>query len=144
MSKVKVQNAGKFTGEYDMAELPYSTDEWHQIKTHTGLRPADFEEAITAGDADVFAALAWVTLVRAGFQHRESWAAIGPLDPYGDLVFDFTDDEVIDQDPPKAAPPPGTAELPPGNVENGQPTGDDLKPSLALLDNDQLATGTQP
>lgn len=144
MPKLKVQNAGKFTGEYDMAELPYSTEEWHQIKTHTGLRPADFEDAIAAGDADVFAALAWVTLVRAGFQHRETWAAIAPLDPYGDLIFDLSDAEAAEQDPQRAAPQPGTAEPPPANDESEKPTGDDSKVSLALLENDLPATGTQP
>lgn len=85
------------TYEFDLAEMltaghpaSLTSREGHRIKTMSGVRIGELEEALEAGDNDVMVALAAIVLTRHGKRFDESllWDA-----PMGAAEFAFPDRE---------------------------------------------------
>ena len=65
MSSIIIAFPGEVPRKYPIPES-FTYRELQTIKTVTGLRPGDFEEALTSGDPDIVIALAVICSSRAG------------------------------------------------------------------------------
>lgn len=65
MSSIVISMPGQIPRKYPVPES-FTYRELHTIKTVTGMRPAEFEEALTSGDPDMVIALAVICANRAG------------------------------------------------------------------------------
>lgn len=65
MSSIVIHMPGQIPRKYPVPDS-FTYRELHTIKTVTGLRPADFEDALTSGDPDMVIALAVICAKRAG------------------------------------------------------------------------------
>lgn len=90
--KVKITGILGADGEWDFNpdEEPLTNGELHEIKKIAGVRAGEIEEAFSAGDNDLYVALAIIALARNGKQIpvRVLWDA-----PAGSSI-DFIDDAV--------------------------------------------------
>lgn len=96
------------TYEFDLAELftvgapnQLNNREGHRLKTMTGVRMGEIQEALTAGDNDVAVGLAAILLSRHGKRYDEAvlWDA-----PMGAAIqFELADDEGDAEVPPAEA-----------------------------------------
>lgn len=108
--------------------------EAHLIKTMTGIRLGELEDALTAGDNDIMVALAAVVLGRHGRQFNTDslWDA-----PAGSgISFELADDEEAVMD----GPPVGTGDEPAPN-ETEKSSGDDSTSDSESPENGQSRTG---
>lgn len=105
MAQVTIRDVPPYDGEYEIDLRTLDMGEHHRIRTISGLRPAEYVEALVAHDSALVVALCAITLEREGKR-------VEYLDPFwrargGQLVIDFTrsPQEVEDEDsPPQAAP----------------------------------------
>lgn len=65
MPSIIINLPGQIPRKYPVPES-FTYRELHTIKTVTGLRPVDFEDALASGDPDIVVALAVVCAKRAG------------------------------------------------------------------------------
>lgn len=104
--------------------------EWHWIKEIAGVRPADFAEAVRAGDQDVEVAMAVITLVRAGKAPKQQYRELAEffLDSEGEMTAETEEEE---ESPPSSGTPPPTgstsSEKRTSSGEGSNNTGDDLQ-----------------
>lgn len=98
---IRVNGVPPWDGEYPL-DITFKNRELHQIKTLTGLRPAEFQDAIEQRDADIVVAMALIAMRRAGkgVTADELWDAEA-----GSLVLDATEDDEAESVPPVEAPP---------------------------------------
>lgn len=143
--KVRISGVPGLEGEYEIANPPFITREWREIKKKTGLLPMDFEEHGNRADPDVIASSLWVTLTRAGKESRTVWAALDEVNLFSDELFSVvaeSGDEQEDDAVPPASTPASTDDgnEPEPSVEP-QPSGETSPPPLALLGNPPSPTG---
>ncbi len=142
--KIRVSGIEGLAGEYEVAEPPYTTKEWREIKQKTGLLPLDLEVNFGRGDPDVSAALMWVTMTRAGKDSRFVWAMLDDADMFSTDTFQELDDTVeeAEEEIPPASTPPSTddGKQTEPDEESG-PSGPSGTPPLALLENPPSPTG---
>ncbi len=105
--------AGVYAGEYgwDGNIGSFDGDDWHLIKDMSGVRPAEFGDALTAVDWDVVLSLAAILIRRAGLatvpQLRAVVASLRRL-PMSDVTFEDIEVEEADDRPPASATPTGS------------------------------------
>jgi hypothetical protein len=90
MNKLLVTIPG-LEGTYEFEDITvFSNRELHRIKSMTGLRAGEIQEAFEAGDNDVLVAMGAVILMRSGKQFDDDmlWDA-----PAGSMSFDFSEQE---------------------------------------------------
>jgi len=122
LPKLTIRDTGPLLdGDYELAMPPYTQKEWHQIKSRTGLRPLDLEDAWQSGDPDVMAAFAWVSATRAGKEPNMAWNALGELDVFTSLTFDFGEEE--EEEPVPLEPTTPTDTEPASEPEPDDSTG---------------------
>jgi len=64
--KIKIVGVPPYDGEYEMPTSGFTGRETHYIKRVTGLRPAEYDDAMKALDPDVMLSFTSVALQRAG------------------------------------------------------------------------------
>ena len=94
-------------GEYHLerrSDVFFTNREFHLIKTETGLRPAEIDDAFSQLDPDVLVAFALVALQRAGLDRPEVRKIIWDLPPEATKVTQVTEpEEGEDELPPESA-----------------------------------------
>lgn len=70
--RIKVQGVAGFDGEYELDQAAFNMDDLSLIKRVAGVRAAELDEALNAGDHEVLIAFAMVALRQSGHPH---WAA---------------------------------------------------------------------
>ena len=74
--KIKIVDVPPYDGEYEMPTSGFTGRETHYIKQVSGLRPAEYDEAMKILDTDVMLSFASVALQRAGHKvDMELWDA---------------------------------------------------------------------
>lgn len=113
MARVLIKAGLAIDGEYELDASYFTNRELHLIKTEAKVRAGEVEDALQAGDNDLFVVLAYIALQRAGKGNM-------PIDflwdaEAGKIKFDFTEDEQQGGD---ARPP----EIKPESSETGNGT----------------------
>lgn len=107
-------------GEYNVTP-PFSNREMHVIKQVAGVRAAEFEAAVEAGDTDLLVALAHIAVRRTG-QARPTLDDLWEM-PAGDITAvvpgDTGDTEPQDPTPADANGVPETTPLSSGSPSTG-------------------------
>jgi hypothetical protein len=101
---VKITADPPIGGEYDLeprGAFFFTNREFHLIKTETGIRPAEVDDAATNGDTDVFVGFALVALQRAGFDNPQVRKIVWDLSPDA-----FDVEQITEEDPEEATLPP--------------------------------------
>ncbi len=103
MPILRLKEPPHLAGDYDADISSFTNRELHQIKTETGVRAGEIEEAFAAGDNDVLVAITLIILQRAGKGtvaqlSNDVWEL-----PAGSVEFDLTDAEKQPED--DAVPP---------------------------------------
>jgi len=104
---VKITADPPIGGEYDLeprGAFFFTNREFHLIKTETGIRPAEVDDAASNGDTDVFVGFALVALQRAGFDNPQVRKIVWDLSPDA-----FDVEQITEEDPEEVALPPERA-----------------------------------
>lgn len=137
MHNVKIEGVSPaFDGEYPL-DLSYFTNrELHLIKQVSGVRAGELDEALGAGDNDVFVAVALIAAKRAGKDIPVDmlWDA-----PHGKVTLETDASEEDEADPPVPSPTQEPHENGDGNSELSGETSAEV---LALHRTDQSRTGS--
>lgn len=109
MASITLKGCDPFDGSYDLAvgEEPFTTGDLNIIKTISGVRAGEIQDAFAAGDTDLIVALAVVALHRAGkIVRRQAYQVAERLwdAPAGALTFDAGETEDGDARPPEPQP----------------------------------------
>ncbi len=143
--KVRISGIEGLEGEYDIAEPPFATKEWREIKQHTGLMPLDMEEHNERRDPDVYASLLWVTLTRAGKDSRFVWTMLDQSDMFANDLFSEVaapgEEEEVEQIPPELTPPSTDDGNETETDDSPESSGQSSQPPLALLESAPSPTG---
>lgn len=115
--KLILQGTPGFDGEYECDISYFTNRELHAIKTQTGLRAGEFEEAFEKGDNDFMVAIAATALARAG--KPNAYDVLWDM-PIGKITFDSSDEEGAEDSPPESEPAIAIA----GDVSGGGLSGD--------------------
>lgn len=114
-AKVKIKGGTPFDGEYEIPTSGFTGRETHYIKRVSGLRPAEYDEAMAKLDPDMMLAFASIALQRMGRQvDMELWDV--DLEHCFEVVPDVEEE---DADRPPAIATPGGVRSEPGAVPNG-------------------------
>ena len=105
MLKITITDVAPYDGHYELdpSERPYNGNELHLIKQFAGVRVAELDEAIIAGDYDVYLALATIALWREGKADKRTAPLLAEQlrdAEAGKLRFEFVADEETDAGPP--------------------------------------------
>lgn len=97
--KTVIRGIPGLDGEYELT-LDLTLRELSQIKKLSGIRAGEINEALQAGDSDLFVALTVISLQRAGkqFDPESIWDA---TDANLDIVIDEPEGDAV---PPESAP----------------------------------------
>lgn len=113
-----------FDGAYEMdMSVPFNGRELHVIKQLAGVRLGEIEDALEAGDYDVFIAFAAIALTRAGRVQRADTLKVAREV----LLEAETGSILLEPDPePDAGPPDHGGETPLGSGESSRNSSADL------------------
>lgn len=116
MPKIVIRNVTpQVNGEYELdTSQPFTNRELHLIKQQSGVRVLEMQDALRAGDSDVFVCFALIALQRAGRGDARDFADLLWDAPAGSIDFDFTADKQEAAAPPDASVPPS---LPPSEPD---------------------------
>lgn len=100
MDRIKLDGIPPYDGEYDLDASYFTNRELHTIKTLSGIRAGELEEAFAASDSDLIVALCVIALQRAGITPivDRIWDA-----PAGSMTL-IGDDSEADEDPTAGTP----------------------------------------
>ena len=116
MEKVIIKGIAPFDGEYDLDLGFFKMREFNIIKKLSGVRAAELEEAIEAGDTDLILAIAAIA-VRRGGKPWEEFVKLAWEADTGAITVEV-DEPVVEADAvPLTQSPPNES----GNGTEGQP-----------------------
>lgn len=107
MPKIVIKDILGLEGEYDL-DLEFTNRDFRIIKQTAGVRANEIEDAISAGDIDVYVALAVIALRRAGKEHLVD----DLLDAKVGSIRLVDEEEAVPETPPSAEDEPRNGHAP--------------------------------
>lgn len=114
MTHFHIEGLPPFDGDYPCDLTYFTNKELHTIKTLSGVRAGEMEEALAAEDNDLIVAFCVIALERAGKTMTRDATDVIWNAPIGKITFVAEEDE---ESPPGEAPPSETSES--GAGKNG-------------------------
>lgn len=139
MDSLRIEGIRAYDGDYPLDMTYFTNRELNFIKTVSGIRAGELEEAFSAGDNDLMVAIAGIAIWRK-MGEKPNMDALWdtPAGKFTFLMEDTADEEDDDDVPPPIAPDE------PATTGSGQPpVGESLNGALALPASDLSRIGVQ-